>query len=132
MKASTRARAIESSALATRLFASRPSWQPQLMSVALAAGTLLFGYAPLEGQLSAVSAGELAPVHTTAGICSDPSAKRAEREAKRAAREAKKKERAAAHASSKSDDRSLAKAKSSKRESRSSVDLGDNDPLDGL
>ena len=90
------------------------------LSVAIALGYLL-GVAPLTSELSAQP-----------GIAGDASAKRAEREAKRAeraaAREAKKKERARAK-------EELAKAKASKRNgssSSSSVDLGDDDPLEGL
>jgi hypothetical protein len=126
MKVSTRARAINPSALATRLFASTPRWQPQLMSIVFAAGAFLSGPAAIESQRSATSAGELALAQTAAGICSDSSGKRA---AKRAAREAKKKERAHAN---KSDDHSLAKAKSSTRGSHSSGSSREDDPLEGL
>jgi hypothetical protein len=91
------------------------------LSVAIALGYLL-GVAPLTSELSAQP-----------GIAGDASAKRAEREAKRAeraaAREAKKKERARAK------DERMAKVKSSKRgnaDAPSSVDLGDDDPLEGL
>jgi hypothetical protein len=73
-------------------------------------------------------------VQAAAAIGTDSGSKSAAREAKKkeraAARDAKKKERASR--GSKSDERSYAKAKSSKGSSGSSVDLGDNDPLDGL
>jgi hypothetical protein len=126
---SARARATEPRAIATRLAGTRPSWQHQATSVGLAVGTLLFGSAPLESARNAQP--HVTDVHTAATIGTDPGSKSAAREAKRAeraaARDAKKKERASR--SNKSDDRSLAKAKSSKG---SSVDLGDNDPLEGL
>ena len=91
-----------------------------IVPVALAAGYLL-SVAPLTNEVSAQQ-----------GIAGDASAKRAEREAKKAeraaAREAKKKERAKAK-------EELAKAKQAKRSGSStgsSVDLGDDDPLEGL
>jgi hypothetical protein len=124
---SARARATEQRAIATRLAGTRPSWQHQATSVGLAVGTFLFGYAPLESERSA----KPTEMHAAATIGTDPGSKSAAREAKRAeraaARDAKKKERASR--ANKSDDHSLAKAKSSKS---SSVDLGDNDPLEGL
>jgi hypothetical protein len=130
MNFSARARATEPRAIATRLATLRPNWQHQVTGVALAVGTLMFGYAPLESARTA-SPDE---VHASSAIGTDPGSKSSARDAKRAeraaAREAKKKERASR--SSKSDDRSLAKAKSSKSSSGSSVDLGDNDPLEGL
>jgi hypothetical protein len=109
---------------------AKPSWQHHATSIALVVGAFVMGYAPLDSQINAQRSAD-APV--AGGISSDPNAKSA-RDAKRAeraaARDAKKKERASR--SSKSDDRSLAKAKSSKSSSGSSVDLGDNDPLEGL
>lgn len=127
---SARARVTEPRAIATRLAGTRPNWQHQATSIGLAGMTLLFGYAPFESQRSA----NPAEVQAATAIGTDPGSKSAAREAKRAeraaAREAKKKERASR--SSKSDDRSLAKAKSSKGSSGSSVNLGDNDPLEGL
>jgi len=91
-----------------------------VVPAALAAGYLL-SVAPLMNEVSAQP-----------GIAGDASSKRAEREAKKAeraaAREAKKKERAKAKDE-------LAKAKSAKRSNSStpsSVDLGDDDPLEGL
>jgi hypothetical protein len=127
MNFSARARAAEPRAIATRLAGTQSSWQHQVTSIALALGTLVLGYAPLESAQSALVGDSAA-----ASIAADPNAKAA-REAKRAeraaAREAKKKERASR--SNKSDDR-YAKAKSGKGSSGSSVDLGDNDPLEGL
>jgi hypothetical protein len=113
----------------SKLRFAKPSWQHQATSVALAVGAFVMGYAPLESPINARTESGVA-----AGISSDPNAKSA-REQKRAeraaARDAKKKERASR--SNKSDDRSLAKAKSGKGSSSgSSVDLGDNDPLEGL
>lgn len=125
MKIFERARATDSQATASR-FSSLQSWQHQTTLAAVAVGAFLLGSSQL-GELPASpsTSGE------SAAIASDPNAKSA-REAKRAeraaAREAKKKERA----SKKSDDRSLAKAKASKGSSSSSVDLGDDDPLEGL
>jgi len=130
MKISERASATDSQATASRFFGIR-SWQHASHTTTLAAvavGAFLLGSSQL---------GELPASPSTAGessaIASDPNAKSA-REAKRAeraaAREAKKKERASK--SNKSDDRSLAKAKASKGSSGSSVDLGDDDPLEGL
>lgn len=109
--------------------ANGQSWQQQATGIALAVGVLLLGTAPLENQFSSQ------PGHVqSSGISADPGAKSAAREAKKReraeAREAKKKERASR--SSKSDDRSLAKAKSGKSSSSGAVDLGDNDPLEGL
>jgi hypothetical protein len=127
MKISERASATDSQATASRFFGIK-SWQHQTTLAAVAVGAFLLGSSQL-GELpaSASTSGE------SAAIASDPNAKSA-REAKRAeraaAREAKKKERASK--SSKSDDRSLAKAKASKGSSGSSVDLGDDDPLEGL
>ena len=87
-----------------------------VVPVALAAGYLL-SVEPLMNEVSAQP-----------GIAGDASAKRAEREAKKAeraaAREAKKKERAKA--------KEERYAKSQKRTEGSSVDLGDDDPLEGL
>ncbi len=126
MKISERARATDSQA--TRLFSSK-SWQHQTTLAAVAIGAFLLGSSQL-GELPASQAVS-ADRADSAAIASDPNAKSA-REAKRAeraaAREAKKKERA----SKKSEDRSLAKAKASKGSSGSSVDLGDDDPLEGL
>jgi hypothetical protein len=107
---------------------AKPSWQHQATTIAIAVGAFVMGYAPLESQISARSESGIA-----SGISSDPNAKSAREQKKAdraAARDAKKKERASR--SSKSDDRSLAKAKSGKSSSGSSVDLGDNDPLEGL
>jgi hypothetical protein len=128
MKISERARATDSQATDSRPFGIR-SWLHASHTTTLAAvavGAFLFGSSQLgELPVSPSALGE------SAAIASDPNAKSA-REAKRAeraaAREAKKKERA----SKKSDDRSLAKAKASKGSSGSSVDLGDDDPLEGL
>ncbi len=130
MKISERARATDSQATASR-FSGIKSWQHQTTLAAVAVGAFLLGSSQL-GELSA-STGKSSTLGESAAIASDPKAKSA-REAKRAeraaAREAKKKERAAK--SSKSDDRSLAKAKAPKGSSGSSVDLGDDDPLEGL
>jgi hypothetical protein len=126
MDISARVRATKSSTKIARLVAG---WQLQATGVAFAAAAFVLGGVPLDRQLDA-------PQHASqsAGIHNDSSAKSA-REAKRAeraaAREAKKKERAAR--SNKSDDRSLAKAKTPKTGNGSgSVDLGDDDPLEGL
>ena len=127
MTVPARARRFTASTVPTRLFSSLSALQPQVLSGALALGVLAWGYAPLEHELGAPASASEA--HARGGISTDPGAKQ-DKEAKRAAREAKKKERAAR--ANKSDDRSMAKAKSSKRSSGGSVDLGDNDPLDGL
>jgi hypothetical protein len=115
-----------------RATARGQSWKHQATGIALAIGAFLVGTGPLDTQSS--SQGASATTEQAAGIATDPGSKSAAREAKKReraeAREAKKKERASR--SSKSDDRSLAKAKSSKGSSGSSVDLGDNDPLEGL
>lgn len=102
--------------------ARAPRLRAGVVPVALAVGYLL-SVAPITNEVSAQSA----------KVAGDASTKRAEREAKRAeraaAREAKKKERA------KAKDERLAKAKAGKRsgsDSTSSVDLGDDDPLEGL
>lgn len=108
---------------------SESAWH-QATSIALAVGVgaFLLGSAPLESVMSSAPADS-----ATRAITADPGAAKAAREAKKReraeAREAKKKERAAK--AGKSDDR-LAKAKSSKSTGGSSVDLGDDDPLEGL
>lgn len=93
------------------------------LGVALAVGAYLFGIAPLENTASADS---------RVVISGD---------SKKADKEAKKAERAAARAAKKKskkggdDDGSLAKAKTGKKsgsKSGSGVDLGDDDPLEGL
>ena len=104
--------------------------QPRAMTTTthalFAIGVTLFSDAVIAAQPPAAAA-------QGAVIARGSGAKSAAREAKRAeraaAREAKRKERA--ERASHSDDK-LAKAKSSKKSSGSSVDLGDNDPLDGL
>jgi hypothetical protein len=116
MLITARARATDSQATVSRFFG-----HSTLLAVAV--GAFLVGTAPVDLTPPSAS-GE------SAAIASDPNAKSA-REAKRAeraaAREAKKKERAA-----KKNSAELAKAKSGKSSSGSSVDLGDNDPLEGL
>jgi len=124
-----RARATEPTAIATRPRSARPSWLRQVASITLAVGALLLGDALVGEQPSAQA-------DASTSIRKDASAKSAAREAKRAeraaAREAKKKERASR--TNKSDDRTFAKSKSKPKESSggSSLDLGDNDPLEGL
>jgi hypothetical protein len=133
MKVSASARATEPTSIAMRLFARTRDWQPQIMSIAVAITAFLLSTAPLDSQLTAsgcARAQARVAVGVSHGISRDPSGKRADRQAKREARDAKKKEHATR--ASKSDERSLAKAKSAKRSSDSQVNLGDNDPLDGL
>ncbi|HKU40556.1 MAG TPA: hypothetical protein VJR89_20490 [Polyangiales bacterium] len=120
-----RTRATGLQANDTRRAFIKPIWQG--LGVGLAVGAYLFVVAP--GQAPANAQPGVA--HVASGhVAGD--AKKAERDAKRAekaaARAAKKKEKQArAH---KSDDE-LAKAKSSKNKGNS-VDLGDDDPLEGL
>jgi hypothetical protein len=106
MKLSARARAIESSVVA-------------------AVAAFLLGTAPLDTETDTQLS---SPV--TGAITADPGSKSEAREARKAeraaAREAKKKERARAK-----EERSLAKAGKAKK-SESSVNLGDDDPLEGL
>lgn len=127
MKPSVGMRAIEPRAIAKRPAGAASSWQQQLASAALAFGVLM-GAAPLESVRSA----QLLDGNATTSIARDSRSKSEARDAKRAeraaAREAKKKERASR--ASKAEDRSLAKAKAPK--SAGAVDLGDDDPLEGL
>jgi hypothetical protein len=138
MKPFERIRATEPHAGEARGAAAILRWMRRA-SIVLAVGGYLFGYAPSAEPASAQS---VKKVQAGTSIARDNS-KRAEREAKRAeraaAREARKKERAArAHKHSQDDDdRSYAKAKPSKGSSGKSersadVDLGDDDPLEGL
>ncbi|HKP57886.1 MAG TPA: hypothetical protein VJV78_14235 [Polyangiales bacterium] len=88
--------------------------QHLVMGIALAIGAYLFGLAPLEASVSAQGN------HVISG-----DSKKADKEAKKAARAAKKKEKAAG----KHKEDELAKAKTGKGKG---VDLGDDDPLEGL
>lgn len=114
--------------------------QRNTRAAALVLSASLFAVSSLTTVASAESVDSL---HVTAGIAGD--SKQADREAKKkeraAAREAKKKERAArSHNKSSDDDRSYAKAtktkghkgSDSKSDRGSDVDLGDDDPLEGL
>lgn len=98
----------------------KPIWQG--LGIGFAVGTYLLVAAPLASTVSA----QPGVTH----VASD--AKKAEREAKKAekaqARAAKKKEKSSR---SHKDEDELAKAKSSKSKG-GQVDLGDNDPLEGL
>ena len=121
----SRARISQSQAIQAR-HALAPAWRRAATQLVFVLGAALFADVALATQISAQSG--------AVTIARGSSAKSAAREAKRAeraaAREAKRKERAAR--TNHSDDSSLAKAKSGKKSSGSSVDLGDNDPLDGL
>lgn len=125
-----RARATEPTAIATCSSSARPNWLRQVTGITLAVGALLLGDALVGNQPSAQA-------DSSTSIRKDSSAKSAAREAKRAeraaAREAKKKERASR--ANKSDDRTFAKSKAkskAKESSGATLDLGDNDPLEGL
>jgi hypothetical protein len=115
---------FESTRANKRRAGNRQHWA---MGIALAVGAYLFGIAPFE------SSAEAQGTHVISGDSkkADKEAKKAERAAARAARkadkEAKKKHKD-------NDDRSLAKAKTGKgsKSSESRVDLGDDDPLEGL
>jgi len=96
-----------------------------VIGVALTIGAYLFGIAALESSASAHSGTQVISGDSKKA---DKEAKKAEKAEKAAARAAKKKAKKA------DDDGSLAKAKTGKGGSKagSSVDLGDDDPLEGL
>jgi hypothetical protein len=118
---------FESTRANKRRAGNRQHWA---MGIALAVGAYLFGIAPFES--SADAQGN----HVISGDSkkADKEAKKAERAAARAAKKADKEaKKASKHKDD--DDRSLAKAKTgkgSKSSSESRVDLGDDDPLEGL
>lgn len=100
-----------------KLFAgNRQHWA---LGIALAVGAYLFGLAPLESSVSAQGN------HVISG-----DSKKADKEAKKAARAAKKKEKSGKHKGS--DEFAKAKTGKSGSKSGSGVDLGDDDPLEGL
>ena len=113
--------------VATRLFASMPSWQSPVVTAALAGAVFVWGTGSLGREFAGAAREGVGEERAALVIGADPDSKRADRDAKRAAREAKKKARA-----EKAEERAMAKAKSGKRSSNSSANLGDNDPLEGL
>jgi hypothetical protein len=128
---------------ATKLWAldRKSGGQRRAGTIALVLSVSLFAFSSLASVVSAESVDSL---HATRGIAgdskqADKEAKKKERAAAREAKEAKKKERAAKSKAS-DDDRSYAKAtksksrkgSDSKSERSSDVDLGDDDPLEGL
>jgi basic membrane lipoprotein Med (substrate-binding protein (PBP1-ABC) superfamily) len=121
-------RPFESTRANERRPGNRRHW---VLGVALAVGAFLFGLAPLGSSASAQPGSHA--ISTDSSKKADKEAKKAERAAARAAKKKEQKE----HAASKhkdDDDRSLAKAKTGKSASKSgsSVNLGDDDPLEGL